>query len=134
MATDVRLDNHGLRPRELKAISALLEEPTIERAAESAGISARTLRRYLTRPSFRAAYEEARRAALGGALSRLQEAAGVAVRVLMEIVADDDARHADRIRASVSILDHAIRGRELLGLEERIKTLEVHSERWENTR
>ena len=119
---------NDLRPRELLAIAALLSEPTIKRAADAIGLSEKTIRRYLAKPTFRDAYAKARREAFGSALQRLQEAAGVAVRTLIEIAADEAAKPADRLRAANSIIDFGIRGAELLVFSERLARLEERSE------
>ena len=115
--------------RETRAIGAFLTAPTLAQAAKKACISERTLRRYLARPDFRNAYEDARRRALGAALQRLQDASGVAVRVLLEVAADEAGKPADRLRASNLILDHAVRGAELIEVGERLARLEERIER-----
>lgn len=128
MTANGQPQENGLRPRELLAIAALLSEPTIKRAADAIGLSEKTIRRYLAKPTFRDAYVKARREAFGSALQRLQEAAGIAVQALVEIAADEAAKPADRLRASNSILDFGIRGAELLAFSERLARLEERSE------
>ena len=49
-----------LKPRERRALLALLSEPTISAAAQAVGLSRRTIQRYLTRPEFRAELDTAR--------------------------------------------------------------------------
>ena len=49
------------------AIAALLTHRNQEEAAEAAGISKRTLHRWLQMPAFQAAFREARRAAMSQA-------------------------------------------------------------------
>jgi hypothetical protein len=120
--------NEDLRPREARAIDALLTEATIEAAAMKTGVSSRTLRRWLHREDFYQAFRCARGKAMESALQRLQESTGVAVRVLVEIAADESAKPADRLRASNSILDYSIRGAELLAFSERLARLEERSE------
>src|SRR4051812_48192608 len=46
----------GLTPRQRMAVQALLQEPTIQRAAVLAGVNARTLRRWTHEPAFQRAY------------------------------------------------------------------------------
>ena len=113
-----------LKPSELKAIAALLTEPTAKRAAEKAGIGESTIRRYLKKPRFLAVYETASRGALGAAMQQLHEGMGVAVQTLIEIAADPNAKPADRIRASNSIVDLGLRGREWHSFEDRLAQLE----------
>lgn len=49
------------------AIAALLSQRNQEEAAQAAGVSKRTLNRWLRMPAFRAAYLDARRAAMSQA-------------------------------------------------------------------
>ena len=113
-----------LKPSERRAIAALLSEPTTKRAAEKAGIGESTIRRYLKKPRFLAVYETASRGALGAAMQRLHEGMGVAVETLIEIAADPNAKPADRIRASNSIADLGLRGREFHSFPARLAQLE----------
>ena len=64
------------------AITALMAQPTIVRAAEVAGISERTLRRWLANPPFRRAYREECRRVLATATSRLVGLLGPATEAL----------------------------------------------------
>jgi hypothetical protein len=98
-----------LTRRQEAAIVALLSEPTHARAAERAGVSEPTLRRWLRLPAFRAAYLRARRELVEGAVGRIQAATGTAVDTLLA-VAKDGAKDADRVRAAVALLDYSFRG------------------------
>lgn len=104
------------------AIAALLTEPTVEAAAAKAGIAAATLRRWLQRPEFLAAYRAARRRVVESAIARLQAAAEKAVAALERNLTG--RRASNQIRAAVAILDRAVRGVELLDLAERVEALE----------
>ena len=53
------------------AIAALLTQRNIDEAAKAAGISTRTLMRWLKVPEFLAAYREARRTAYSQAVAKL---------------------------------------------------------------
>ena len=75
-------------------------------------------------PEFQAAYREARRAAFGQAVGRLQQACSVAVTTLLEIMVDPNAPASARVRAADSVLDHTARALELEDLEARIADLE----------
>ena len=100
---------------------------TIEAAANAAGIFSRTIRRYQKRPAFQLAYSEARKGALSHAISELHQSASLAVRVLSELAADEAVRPADRVRASATILDHAVKSAELVDFQERLTRLEGES-------
>ena len=61
-----------------EAIAALLSQRNIEEAAKTAGISIRTMLRWLKVPEFQTAYREARRAAYSQAVAKLQQGATAA--------------------------------------------------------
>jgi hypothetical protein len=105
---------HGskLSHKQELAIAGLLQLPTIDAAAQAAGVSSSTMKRWLKRPDFRAGYRQARRELVEDAVGRVQAAAGQAVDTLLSI-AKDGAKDGDRVRASVAILEHALRGIEL---------------------
>jgi hypothetical protein len=102
---------HGqkLTGRQELVIAALLTEPTYAAAASKAGICETTLYRWLKMPSFRTAYRQARRTLVDSAIGRIQTAAGHGVDALV-YVAKHGRKDADRVRASVALLDHALRG------------------------
>src|SRR5215218_1802246 len=68
--------------REEAAIAALLACPTIEQAAERAGVGESTLRGWLRDPAFQQRYRSARRQVVEQAISGLQQATGEAVTAL----------------------------------------------------
>ena len=90
-------------------IASLLTEPTHAAAAAQAGVSEATVQRWLHLPGFQAAYRQARRQLVEGAVGRIQAATGQAVDTLLA-VARGGAKDADRVRAAVALLDHALRG------------------------
>src|SRR5262245_25809567 len=105
--------NHGhgqkLSRKQEQAVAALLSEATLQAAAARAGVSASTVKRWLKEPEFRAAYRQARRELVEGAVGRVQAATGQAVDTLLA-VAKGGVKDADRVRAAVALLDHAFRG------------------------
>lgn len=62
-----RLIADGITPKQEKAIIALLQEPTIPKAAQAAGVGVRSVHRWLTEPEFSRAYRRARRDAFSQA-------------------------------------------------------------------
>jgi hypothetical protein len=85
-----RSTGHGTKPDAVrqKAIVGLLSEPTIGAAAAVAGVSERTLRRWLTDDAeFKAQYEEARQATFLASISRIQALAGKAADALEDLLA-----------------------------------------------
>jgi hypothetical protein len=105
------MKGHGqkLTRKQETLIAALLSEPTHAVAAAKAGISEATLHRWLRLPAFSAAYRQARRELVEGAIGRIQAAAGQAVDTLVT-VATQGEKDSDRVRAAVALLDHACRG------------------------
>src|SRR5687768_11306822 len=108
----------GLTRLQEQAIAALLTEKNLADAAARCGASVSSLLRWAKEKAFADAYRAARRAVLEAAIARMQSAAGEAVDVLRQALGTD--RPADRIRAAVALLDHAIKGAELLDLAERV--------------
>jgi hypothetical protein len=107
-----QMSGHGEKQtrKQQAAIAALLTAPTIPAAAAQIGVNERTLRRWLQLPEFRAAYRQARRELLEGAINRMQSASGAAVDTLLAVATNTEAKAADRLRAAGLLLDHAFRG------------------------
>jgi hypothetical protein len=105
------MKGHGqkLTGKQEALIAALLTEPTHAAAATKAGVSEATLHRWLRLPEFQAAYRQARRELVEGAVARIQAATGQAVDTLLT-VATKGAKDSDRVRAAIALLDHASRG------------------------
>jgi hypothetical protein len=118
------LSPEDLRGRQAEAIPALLSNPTLQAAAQAAGVGERTLRRWLSEDrTFRAAYREARSESMRQATARLQAAAGEAVDTLRELMGLKD-RPDVRARAALGILTIASKAEELENLAARIEALE----------
>jgi len=90
--------------RQDKMIVALLENPTLEKAAASIGMSDVTLWRWMRKPEFQNAYRDARRQAFSRAVARLQHASNAAVATLLRIMTDREAPAASRVRAADCVL------------------------------
>jgi len=107
-----------------EAIAALLTQRNIEEAAYSAGIRTRTLLRWLKLPEFSAAYRQARRAAFGQAIGRLQQATSAAATTLLKTMIDASTPASVRVRAADSIFNHAAKAIEIDDIEARVQELE----------
>lgn len=70
---------------------ALLQHPTIEKAAAAVGVSGVTLWRWMQTEEFQQAYRKARREAFSQSLARLQHAASAATATLLKIMVDREA-------------------------------------------
>jgi hypothetical protein len=108
-----------------EAIAALLSQRNLDDAARTIGVAPNTLMRWMKEPEFDTAYREARRAAFGQSLARLQQAASAAVSTLLKIMVDASAPASTRVRAADSVLDHAAKGIELEDIEARVAVLEA---------
>jgi hypothetical protein len=106
------------------AIAALLSQRNHEEAAVAAGVSKRTLNRWLKLPAFQSAYLQARRAAMFQANARLQQAASAAVSTLLKVMVDASTPAAVRVRAADSILARGNQGLENEDLVARLDAVE----------
>ena len=107
-----------------EAVAAMLTQRTIEEAARSIGIGTQTLVRWQKEPEFQIAYRDARRAAFGQSIARLQQASSAAVSVLIKVMADPTSPPSTRVRAADSVLDHAAKAIEIEDIEVRVADLE----------
>ena len=122
----------GLTPRQERAIIALLNEPSIPKAAERAGVNERTLRRWMGDEKFDRAFRRARREAFSHAISLMQHYAQHAVGVLAKVMTDPTAPHSARVSASNSMLRNARESIELDDLAARVQALEKAAEQSES--
>lgn len=112
----------GLKKEE--AIAALLTQRNIDEAARSIGIAPNTLLRWMKEPEFETAYRQAKRAAFGQSISRLQQGTSAAVTTLLKIMLDTAAPASVRVRAADSIFNHAAKAIEIEDIEARVAALE----------
>ena len=111
-----------------EAIAALLTQRNVEEAARAASIGARTLLRWMKLPEFERAYREARRAAFGQAIARLQQGTSAAATTLLKTMIDATTPASVRIRAAEAILNHASKAIEIEDIEARVSELERAAE------
>jgi len=105
-------------------ILALLQQPSLEKAAASIGISTVTAWRISKTREFKEEYRNARWEAFSNSLARLQQASGAAVSALLKVMIDKTTPAASRVRAADRVLDHASRATALEDIEARITELE----------
>jgi len=96
-----------------RLIAALLQEPRLEKAAVSIGISPTTAWRIRKTPAFQAEYMQARRDAFLQSMARIQSACGSAVTTLLKLMVGANSSDLTRLRAAESVLRHAKDGIEL---------------------
>jgi transposase-like protein len=107
-----------------EAIAALLTQRNIEEAAKAAGIGANTLLRWLKVPEFQAAYRDARRAAFGQSIARLQQGTSAAAATLLKTMIDANTPASVKVRAAEAIFNHAAKTIEIEDIEARVAALE----------
>src|SRR5580698_2264709 len=105
----MQMVGHGAKfgRKKEEVIVALLTQRNIEDAARAAGVGVTTLMRWWKLPEFQTAYREARRAAYGQSIARLQQATTAAVSTLLKIMVDTNSPASTRVRAADSVLNHA---------------------------
>ncbi|MFF3461005.1 hypothetical protein [Streptomyces sp. NPDC002619] len=106
------------------ALLALARGATSEEAArEAAGVSGRTVRRWMEDPDFQTDVRDTRTELLQHAVGQLAAGAVEAVTTLREALKDADGRN--RVQAARTLLDAVLSLRESLDLEERLAALEA---------
>ena len=105
-----------------KAISALLAQPSLDRAAAACKVNERTLRRWLREPAFLAEYRAARKQRVEMSLALLQRVTGLAVEALVRNLSSGKA--SSEVASALGILDRAVKAVELVDLVERVEELE----------
>lgn len=104
-------------------ILALAQGQTTSQAATAAGVSSRTVRRWLEDPDFRQGVADSRTELLQLAVGRLAAAATKAVDTLIDAL--DSDRDMARVQAAKVLLDATLALRESLDLEQRIAAIEA---------
>ena len=117
-----RLGKFGRKQEE--AIAALLTQRNVEEAAREAGIGTRTLLRWMQIPEFQRAYRDARRAAFGQAIARLQQGTSAAATTLLKTMIDPATPASVKVRAAEAIFNHAAKAIEIEDIEARVSELE----------
>jgi hypothetical protein len=115
---------HGerLSRKHEQAIVALLEQPTVEKAAQTVGVNEKTLRNWQKRPDFRAAFRAARREIVDGAITRLQQLTTGAVLALNRNL--KCGKESVEVRTAQIVLEQSLRALELGDVLERVEELE----------
>ncbi|MCC6322741.1 MAG: hypothetical protein IT438_15035 [Phycisphaerales bacterium] len=114
----------GLTPEQESAIAALLTQPTLAKAAKSADVSDRTLRRWLREPVFRDAFRSARRQMFAQAIALTQHYTPLAVNVLAKVMTDPLSASPSKVAAAAAMMRFGRESIELDDLVERIEKLE----------
>ncbi|HEX2837063.1 MAG TPA: hypothetical protein VHN77_02940 [Phycisphaerales bacterium] len=121
---DAGYNAEGITPKQEAAIVALLNEPTVARAAITADVDERTLHRWLADPDFARAYRNARRVAFAQAIAVTQRYAPLAIHTLGKIMADQTVGASARVSAATALLKFSRESIELDDLASRVDELE----------
>ena len=116
--------NDAKRTKDETAILALACGATVEKAAQQAKQSKRTLYRRLAQPAFRRQVQAARAEMLQRSAGTATAATPAALKTLLELL-NGSTRDAVRLGAARSVVEMALKLREITDLEERLSTLEV---------
>jgi hypothetical protein len=110
--------------RRERAVLAILENPSIDKAAETVGVHPSTLWRWLKEPEFQQELRQARQQCFWQATNGLQRVAPAAVTVLYRVMADTDAPPSSRVQAAKGVLDQCRKSIEADDLVQRVEALE----------
>ena len=111
-----------------ETVAALLTQRNLDEAAKAAGISMRTLMRWLKLPEFQAAYREARRTAYSQAVAKLQQGATAAATTLLKVMLDQGTPASVKVRAAECVMNHSSKAIEIEDVEFRVADLERAAE------
>lgn len=113
-----------MTPNEERALSALLTSKTKLEAAEKAGITGRTMRRYFENPEFCQRYREAFAGVVQDATRRAQQLLEPALSTLQTVMEDEEIPAQARITAAKSIIDYSLKLTEQADILEQLRELE----------
>lgn len=114
-----------MTPKMQKALLALLTHPTKESAAAAAGITSKTLRKFLDDPGFQAEYRAAYSRLVDDAVRQAQKSLSPAIKTLNDIMQDTEANGQIRVSAARSLLEFSLKATEQLDILDRLTELEA---------
>ena len=104
---------------------ALLSGAGKDEAAEAAGVTRRTVDRYLNEPAFRTALEAATGDRIGDVSRRMVGAMDTAAGIMLALAEDEETPASVRLRACIAIVEHGPKLFEIHDLVKRIEHLEA---------
>ena len=120
-----------LDQRHLQAVVALLQNPSVAKAADAVGLDKATLYRWIKQPAFHQALTAARAQAQAQAVANLQRGADSAATLLLSAMRDPHAPVASRVRAAEAVMQcggkafgHSHLERRLAKLEDSVRALQ----------
>jgi hypothetical protein len=126
-----QMKGHGQKFTRQKeaAIIGLLTQPSFDEAAKFAHVSSTTLWRWQQDPGFRTECRKAQRQSMERALAQLQQASLTAVKTLKEVMEDPKASASARVTAARTVLEMALKAKEVDDCDSRLSSLERVAER-----
>jgi phage terminase small subunit len=125
-------DLEGLSKKQRRAIPILIQTKSKTAMCEEAGISIRTLSRWMTQEAFKTEYNRQRDEVVQGALDRMKIALTPAVDTLINVMSDDRESSNVRVRCAEDIIDHIVDDRKFKeneDIEKRLEALEKMKDR-----
>ena len=119
----------SLSYRQERAIVELLQQPNMDAAAASAGVTARTLRRWLRQKEFSRRYEKQRSLQLEGIHEVLRSSAMDSLKVLIDVSQNKTSPPAARVSAASRLIEYTFKVGELASIEKRLQELEETAKR-----
>jgi len=113
-----------LSPKQHVAINALLAQSGVDSAAKQAGVTQRTLYRWLDEPAFRLVLNSALDKSLDAAARGLVRLTEKAIRTVENVLDDSELHPATRLRAADMVLVNVLKLFELRTLAQRVAALE----------
>ncbi len=114
----------GLSSRQYRAIMPLITGGGVNEAAQAAGVTRRTITRWLELPEFRDELARAETETVRAASRRMARLADDALGVIESVMNDPKAGQHPRLRAAGLILDACLKWRESVSYEDRLRALE----------
>lgn len=115
----------SLRPKQQKALDALLEHGNITAAAEAAGVNRKTLHEWLREDDFQAAVRDATGATVRTLGMRLNAEVDASVTKMVALRDDPKTPPSVQLRAADMIVTHARELHELQVIEDRLSAIET---------
>jgi hypothetical protein len=116
------IGSESLTPQQSRAIPILVQARTVEEGAKRSGKSKTTIYKWLQQPAFRQELSRQKNELMDVALENLKSSVEKAVVVLTALL--DSESEAVRRGTANDILTHALKGRELVELEQRLVSVE----------
>jgi len=114
----------SLSPAQQKTILELVNQNSIRKAAEVAGVGERTVYTWLQDPAFKRLYHQLRKQSFSQAMSLSQRLAPAAINTLGRVMADATASHASKVAAANVLLKFSRDSIELDELVDRVDAIE----------